>query len=155
MKCPYCDGSSKVIDSRPIPDGIRRRRECEECERRFTTHERLAPSEMRVVKQAGRPPEPFDADKIARAVLRVGDGRLPEDAARGLARRVEAELVDEGVSSVRAAELARRVLGHLRELDRLAATRFAADYTDLEGRVTFERPGEVDEGDPDEQFGLF
>lgn len=156
MKCPYCDGSSKVVDSRPIPDGIRRRRECEECGRRFTTHERLAPSEIRVVKQAGRPPEPFDAGKIARAILRVGsDGRLSEDAAHGLARRIEAELVDEGVTSVRAAEVARRVLGHLRGLDRLAATRFAADYTDLEGNVDFQRPGEVDEGEPDEQFGLF
>ena len=156
MKCPYCDGSSKVIDSRPIPDGIRRRRECEECERRFTTHERLAPSEVRVIKQPGRPPEPFDAGKIARALLRVGsDGRLSEAAAQDVARRIEAELVDEGASSVRAAEIARRVVEHLRALDRLDATRFAADYTGLDGRVVFERPGEVDEGDPDEQFGLF
>lgn len=156
MKCPYCDGSSKVIDSRPIPDGIRRRRQCEECGRRFTTHERLAPSEMRVIKQPGRPPEPFDAEKIARALLRVGgDGRLADAEAHALARRVEAELVDEGTSSVRAAEIARRVLEHLRAIDRLAATRFAADYTDLEGRLDFQRPGEVDEGEGEEQFGLF
>lgn len=156
MKCPYCDGSSKVIDSRPMPDGIRRRRECEECSRRFTTHERLAPSEIRVIKQPGRPPEPFDAGKIARALLRVGrDGRLSEDAAQGLARRIEAELVDEGATTVRAAELARRVLERLRSVDRLAATRFAADYTDFDGRVDFQRPGEVDEGEEDEQIGLF
>ncbi len=153
MKCPYCDGSSKVIDSRPMPDGIRRRRECEQCSRRFTTHERLAPSEIRVIKQSGRPPEPFDADKIARALLRVG--RLSDAGARDLARRIEAELVDEGATSVRAAELARRVLERLRAVDRLAATRFAADYTDLDGRLDFQRPGEVDEGEEDEQIGLF
>lgn len=155
MTCPYCDGASKVVDSRPIPDGIRRRRECLECARRFTTHERLAPAEIRVVKQPGRGSEPFDAAKIARAVERVGrDGRLDSAEARALARRIETELVDEGRSSVRSSELAERVLTRLAELDRLAATRFAADYTDLDGRVVFERPGEVEEVE-EEQFDLF
>jgi len=155
MNCPYCDGPSKVVDSRPIPDGIRRRRECLDCGRRFTTHERLAPAEIRVVKQPGRSSEPFDAEKIARAVRRAGrDGRLGAAEARALARRIEAELVDEGRTSVRSAELAERVLARLTELDRLAATRFAADYTDLEGNVTFQRPGELEQIE-EEQFPLF
>jgi transcriptional repressor NrdR len=156
MNCPYCDGPSKVVDSRPIPDGIRRRRECLDCARRFTTHERLAPAEIRVVKQPGRASEAFDAEKIARAVARVGrDGaRLGEAEARSLARRIEAELVDAGRSSIRSAEIAERVLALLIEVDRLAATRFVADYTDLEGNVTFQRPGEVEEVE-EEQFPLF
>lgn len=156
MNCPYCDGSSKVVDSRPIPDGTRRRRQCDACGRRFTTHERLAPAEIRVIKRPGRAPEPFDADKIARALLRVAGGDRPGEAAVfALARRIEAELVDEGATTVRAAELARRVLEHLHEIDRLAATRFAADYTDLDGRLDFERRGEAGEGEEDEQLGLF
>jgi transcriptional repressor NrdR len=156
MNCPYCDGPSKVVDSRPIPDGIRRRRECLDCERRFTTHERLAPAEIRVVKQPGRGSEPFDPEKIARAVARVGrdDGRLGEAEARGLARRIEAELVDAGRTSIRSAEIAERVLALLLEVDRLAAARFVADYTDLDGNVTFQRPGEVEELE-EEQFPLF
>lgn len=156
MNCPYCDGPSKVVDSRPIPDGIRRRRECLDCGRRFTTHERLAPAEIRVVKQPGRRPEHFDAEKIARAVARVSrDGaRLGEAEARSLARRIEAELVDAGRASIRSAEIAERVLALLLEVDRLAATRFAADYTDLDGNVTFQRPGEVEEVE-EEQFPLF
>lgn len=155
MNCPYCEGPSKVVDSRPIPDGIRRRRECEACGRRFTTHERLAPVEIRVIKQPGRSPEVFDAAKIARAVARVvRDGRLTEEQARGVARRIEAELVDERETKVRSSEIARRVVEILTPLDRVAATRFAADYTDAEGNVTFERPGEVEEGE-EEQFDLF
>lgn len=156
MNCPYCDGPSKVVDSRPIPDGIRRRRECLDCARRFTTHERLAPAEIRVVKQPGRASEAFDAEKIARAVERVGrDGaRLGEAEARSLARRIEAEVVDAGRSSIRSAEIAERVLALLIEVDRLAATRFVADYTDLDGNVTFQRPGEVEEVE-EEQFPLF
>lgn len=155
MNCPYCDGPSKVVDSRPIPDGIRRRRECLECGRRFTTHERLVPAEIRVAKQPGRSPEAFDAGKIERAVLRVArDGRLEEAEARSLARRLEAELLDQGRTKVRSSEIAERVLALLTELDRLAAVRFAADYTDLEGNVVFQRPGEVEEPD-EEQFDLF
>ncbi len=155
MNCPYCDGPSKVVDSRPIPDGIRRRRECLECGRRFTTHERLVPAEIRVAKQPGRSPEAFDAGKIERAVLRVArDGRLEETEARSLARRLEAELLDQGRTKVRSSEIAERVLALLTELDRLAAVRFAADYTDLEGNVVFQRPGEVEEPD-EEQFDLF
>lgn len=155
MNCPYCDGPSKVVDSRPIPDGIRRRRECLECGRRFTTHERLVPAEIRVAKQPGRSPEAFDAGKIERAVLRVArDGRLEETEARSLARRLEAELLDQGRTKVRSSEIAERVLALLTELDRLAAVRFAADYTDLDGNVVFQRPGEVEEPD-EEQFDLF
>lgn len=155
MNCPYCEGPSKVVDSRPIPEGIRRRRECEACGRRFTTHERLAPVEIRVLKQPGRPPELFAAEKLARAISRVvRDGRLSEEQVHGVARRIEAELVDAREAKVRSSEIARRVVEILNGLDRVAATRFAADYTDAEGRVTFERPGEVEEGE-EEQFDLF
>jgi len=155
MNCPYCEGPSKVVDSRPIPDGIRRRRECEQCGRRFTTHERLAPVEIRVVKQPGRSPEPFDPRKIARAVTRVArDGRLTLEQTEAVARRIEAELVDERDAKVRSSEIARRVVEILTPLDRVVATRFAADYTDASGNVVFERPGEIDEGD-EEQFDLF
>lgn len=155
MECPYCGGPSRVVDSRPIPEGIRRRRECQRCERRFTTHERLAPAELRVAKQPGRPPELFDGGKIVRALLRVArDSRLTQAQGRDLARRIEAELVDQGRTTVRSAEIAERVLALLTELDRLAATRFAADYTDIEGNLVFQRPGKVQE--PDEaQFDLF
>ena len=64
MKCPFCGSSnSRVIDTRSAEGGIRRRRECEDCQRRFTTYERVAPLRLMVIKRDGRR-EPFDRDKI-------------------------------------------------------------------------------------------
>jgi len=157
VKCPYCERPSKVVDSRPIPDGIRRRRECTGCGRRFTTHERLAPVEVRVIKAEGRANEDFDPTKIARAVERVaGSGPLrPKDAVE-IARRIEIELVDERRSSVRSGEIAALVHRLLGELDPGAARRFAADYVTADGDLDFDRGAGVAEDDEgEEQIGLF
>ena len=157
MKCPYCERPSKVVDSRPIPDGIRRRRECTGCGRRFTTHERLAPVEVRVVKAEGRDGEDFDRTKIARAVQRVirGGPLRPRDAA-DIALRIEVELVDARRSSVRSGEIAALVHRLLGELDHDAARRFAADYMTADGDVVFDRaPGEGVDEEGEEQIGLF
>lgn len=159
MQCPYCGRDSRVVDSRPIPDGIRRRRECATCGRRFTTHERLAPVEIRVTKAGGRPAEPFDREKIARAVGRVtGRGPLGASDAQAVALRIETDLVDERRSSVASWEIARSVHARLAELDAATAARFAADYTDAGGRPVFEPPAAPGEGERpprDEQIGLF
>lgn len=157
MKCPYCERPSKVVDSRPIPDGIRRRRECSGCGRRFTTHERLAPVEVRVIKAEGRTNEDFDPAKIARAVGRVaGSGPLrPKDAVE-IARRIEIELVDARRTSVRSGEIAALVHRLLGELDHEAARRFAADYVTADGDVDFDRGAGADAGEEgEEQIGLF
>ena len=157
MKCPYCERPSKVVDSRPIPDGIRRRRECTGCGRRFTTHERLAPVEVRVIKSDGRSNEDFDPAKIARAVERVaGEGPLRRRDAVDVARRIEMELVDARRSSVRSGEIAALVHRLLGELDPAAARRFAADYLTAEGEVVFDRGAALEVGgEEEEQIGLF
>jgi transcriptional repressor NrdR len=68
MRCPFCGSSdSRVIDTRSAEGGIRRRRECEDCERRFTTYERVAPLRLMVSKLDGRR-EPFDREKIVRGI---------------------------------------------------------------------------------------
>lgn len=159
MKCPYCQRPSKVVDSRPMPDGIRRRRQCEGCGRRFTTHERLAPVEVRVTKAGDRPAEEFDPGKIVRAVERVGRGGLVgHREGVEVARRIEMELVDAGRTTVRSGEIAALVHGLLDDLDPEAARRFAADYTTPDGLVEFDK-GEVKrrrgEKEGEEQFGLF
>ena len=157
MKCPYCERASKVIDSRPIPDGIRRRRECAACGRRFTTHERLAPIEVRVTKAHARPNENFQPEKIRRVVERVAQGGplTPRDAVE-VALRIEMELIDAGRASVTSGEIAAAVHRLLEELDGDAARRFAADYTTAEGDVVFDRGEPVEEPNEEgEQFGLF
>jgi transcriptional repressor NrdR len=135
VECPYCGADSRVSDSRPAADGVRRRRECLECERRFTTYERLAPPEIRVEKRGGAS-EDFDRDKLLAVVERVTRGRaIAEKARRDLVRGLEAQLVDEGAKTVPSWLLAERLLLRLRELDALAATRFASNYTQEDGTI--------------------
>lgn len=129
MRCHYCGGESRVVDSRPLPEGIRRRRQCSACNRRFTTHERLAAPEIRVVKSIGRAAEEFQAAKIAACIRRVCRG-LPVSAgcAEEIARKIERELIDKSVTSVRSDEIARMLMSELRDCSTVALERFAINY---------------------------
>src|SRR5215217_4897121 len=132
MQCPYCGSTHhRVVDSREAADAIRRRRQCEHCDERFTTYERAEAVRMYVVKRDGRR-EPFDRDKLLRGLQRA--------AAK---RPIEPERLDELVASIEAAvrreggeapaewvgELA---LGGLARLDRVAAVMFASVYRSIE-----------------------
>jgi transcriptional repressor NrdR len=131
MRCPYCGSESRVVDSRPLPDGIRRRRECSSCDRRFTTHERLAVAEIRVLKARGRGTEEFQSLKIVRALTRVCRGRIvPSETIAQAARKIEIELLDRGMVSVRSREIASMVMKELAEIDSVAFERFAVNYQD-------------------------
>jgi transcriptional repressor NrdR len=141
-----------------MQEGIRRRRECTACGRRFTTHERLAPVEVRVTKAGDRGSENFQPEKIRRAVQRVSKGGpLTARDAVEVALRIEMELIDAGRTSVRSGEIAAAVHRLLEELDPEAARRFAADYTMAAGEVVFDlgEPAGEREEERGEQFGLF
>lgn len=152
MDCPYCDGASQVIDSRPSRSGIRRRRECKVCDRRFTTYERVAPVEVKVIKIGGRA-EDFERDKLATSIRRAAGRLAAADQAEAIARHIEAELVDQRRAAVHSSELVRLVLDALGEADPLAAERFAADYRDGDGRLRLEVADE--ERQAVEQYQLF
>ena len=153
MQCPYCGEDSKVLDSRPTADGIRRRRRCNSCKRRFTTYERLGPSDIKVTKRDDRV-EPFDHDKLVRAMSRVCAGRpVDRDTLVRLARSIEGRLYDERRHSIFSWELADLVLDRLRELDQRAYQRFATDYLDDSGQLRT-APRTEDPGDLP-QLGLF
>jgi len=138
VECPYCAADSRVLDSRRSGDDVRRRRECLECARRFTTYERVAQPEIRVVKRAGREGEDFDRRKLLRVVQRVTRGRpVTTRACEDLVRGLEAELVDAGVQTIESSRLSEKLLGRLRELDGLAADRFASNFIQEDGSVRF------------------
>ena len=131
MKCPYCHHSdSRVVDSRELSGGesIRRRRECANCGRRFTTYERVEGAGLVVVKKDGRRQE-FDPGKL-RQKLRVALTKRPvgEAEIEGLIRRVEADLLARGTAEVPSSAIGEAVLRELKALNEVAYIRFASVY---------------------------
>jgi transcriptional repressor NrdR len=138
VQCPYCSGDSSVTETRVTADGMRRRRVCTACKRRFTTYERLGPPGLKVAKRDGTL-EPFELDKLLGALRRVCAHRpgITDAALSRVARDIEAKLVDSGRKAVTWSDLAQHVLDRLGNLDAVAAARFAANYTDEAGVLRF------------------
>ena len=132
MDCPYCNFyDSKVIDSREVNDGIRRRRECLSCGSRFTTYERLQPASLFVIKKDERREE-FNQDKLLTGIRKACDKRpLPTGTAEKLAGGIEAELYQLGRSEVPSAIIGDMVMERLKNLDHVAYIRFASVYREF------------------------
>ena len=132
---------------------MRRRRQCLHCARRFTTYERLAPPEIRVVKRDGDS-EPFDREKLLRVVRRLTKDR-PLTAAAGeeLVRKLEADLVDAGVQTLFTAEVAGRLLAALQAIDPLVAGRLASNYKAEDGALRDVLPPQTPSPAPPQQEG--
>ena len=131
MKCPFCTSlDNKVIDSRLSKDGnvVRRRRECIECHRRFTTHERVEEIMPVVIKKDGRR-EIFDRGKILSGVQKACSNRpVSMDAVEGLVDRVERHFQDKGDKEIICNEVGEMVMSELHQLDEVAYVRFASVY---------------------------
>ena len=131
MKCPFCSyRDSRVIDSRAVEDGtsIRRRRECPDCGRRFTTYEKYEETPLVVSKKDGRR-ELFDAKKLLGGLLKAFEKRpVPYEKVQEIADSVERELRMNGESEVESARIGGLVMQHLEETDQIAYVRFASVY---------------------------
>ncbi len=138
MHCPFCRHSdSRVVDSRASDDGtsIRRRRQCPECGRRFTTVETAS---LSVTKRSGAS-EPFSREKVLTGVRKACQGRpVTEDDLALLAQRVEESVRASGVAEIEAHEVGMAVLAPLRELDEVAYLRFASVYRAFDDLEAFE-----------------
>lgn len=141
MHCPFCRHTdSRVVDSRATEDGtsIRRRRQCPECGRRFTTVETAS---LTVVKRSGAT-EPWSRDKVLAGARKACQGRpVTEDDLAVLAQRVEESVRAAGLAEIEAHEVGMAVLEPLRELDEVAYLRFASVYRSFESLADFE--GEI------------
>ncbi len=128
MFCPFCrHADTKVVDSRVSDDGtaIRRRRQCPECHRRFTTTETAS---LYVVKRSGIA-EPFSRDKVISGVRKACQGRpVTDDDLALLAQKVEETLRASGQAQVESDEVGLAILSPLRDLDKVAYLRFASVY---------------------------
>lgn len=134
MFCPHCSADNdRVLDSRACEDGraIRRRRYCNQCQKRFTTYERVEQYALQVVKKDDVR-EPFQREKIEHGVERACWKRpVSSDQIRELAARVEAELQGDYESEIPSKVIGRIVMQQLAELDQVAYVRFASVYREF------------------------
>lgn len=131
MKCMYCNSTeSRVIDSRPTDEGlaIRRRRECVNCGRRFTTYEKIENVQIMVIKKDGSR-EAFDADKIRRGLIKACEKRpVAMGDVDALVRDVEQQIYNSLEREVSSSHIGEMVMERLRNLDEVAYVRFASVY---------------------------
>lgn len=140
MKCPFCaHGEDKVIDSRESREGelIRRRRECLQCARRFTTYERIDEVHNMVVKKDGRR-EKFDRQKLLSGLLKASEKRpISMSSLAGIVDDIESRLADHPDRELATAEIGELLMARLRALDKIAYVRFASVYRDFQDVEAF------------------
>ncbi len=139
MQCPYCGHpDSRVVDTRASSESIRRRRECQNCHKRFTTYEQISEA-LLIVKRDGRR-EPFDRHKLLQGI-RIACAKRPIAMAdiEGIVDQIEERLFSMGRAEVQSKVIGEMVLAKLKELDPLAYIRFAMVYMEMEDIQTLQR----------------
>lgn len=146
MKCPYCGNpGDKVVDSRESKEGdvIRRRRQCLNCSKRFTSRERIEDIEYRVVKKDGNR-EAFQRQKLIAGLLTACEKRpVSVQQLEGIADRIEGELQERHEREMTTDEIGSRLMQELKLIDQVAFVRFASVYRQFRDVGQFTR--EVDE----------
>ena len=146
MRCPFCDHSeSKVIDSRESKNGfsIRRRRECLQCERRYTTYEKIEEIPYMVVKKDGKR-QRFDSQKLLQGLLKACEKRpVPVSKLEEIVEEIEANLQDRADKEIAAYEIGQLVMERLKALDKVAYVRFASVYREFKDVLEFKKELEV------------
>jgi transcriptional repressor NrdR len=140
MKCPYCKkDNDRVVDSRSSEDGlaIRRRRECIECSRRYTSYERLDENPVKVIKKDGRRAT-FDRNKLRAGIEKACEKRpVGEPQITRTVEQIEAEALNRFEREIPTEFLGERVMDELRKLDQVAYVRFASVYREFKDVTEF------------------
>lgn len=140
MKCPYCmHQNTAVVDSRETPDGesIRRRRLCDDCQKRFTTYERIQGLELVVVKKDGNRQQ-FDREKLKRGIVKA-TWKRPVSMAdiEDLIQDVECKLRSKQTTEIKSWEIGNLVINRLKKMDTLSYLLFASVYRDFNSLADF------------------
>lgn len=140
MKCPYCGYlESKVIDTRPTEDGssVRRRRECMECSKRYTTYEKVETLPILVIKKDNSR-EPFDKEKIISGLVRATQKRpVSMKQMEQIADDIERSIANQMVSEISSEDIGNMVMERLKTVDEVAYVRFASVYRQFKDINTF------------------
>lgn len=139
MRCPYCASRDfKVTNSREVENGIRRRRECRQCERRFTTYERIHAAGPVVTKRDNRREE-FDREKLTAGIRKACAKRpVPAPVIERMVEEIEGEIQGLGQGEVATSVIGETVMERLKALDRVAYIRYASVYRDFQDIESFE-----------------
>jgi len=140
MRCPYCaHPESKVVDSRPSDEGasIRRRRECLECHRRFTTYETMESLPLMVIKKDGSR-QSFDKSKLLNGMIRACEKRpVSFNTLETIANEIEQTLQNDMDREIPSAKIGELVMDRLKGVDEVAYVRFASVYRQFKDISTF------------------
>lgn len=142
MRCPYCHSTNnRVIDSRPSREAnaIRRRRECLNCQRRFTTYEQVEETMPLIIKKDGRR-EPYQRTKISEGIKKACEKRpVSIDAIEDFLDELEREMLESGQREIPSSWIGEKVMAKLREWDDVAYVRFASVYRHFTDATDFMR----------------
>ena len=140
MKCPFCgDDNTRVIDSRPADDNeaIRRRRQCDDCGKRFTTYEKVETIPLIVIKK-DKNRETYDRSKIESGVVRSCHKRpVSVDQIEACVDEIENKIFNLGVREIESEKIGEIVMDQIRDLDQVAYVRFASVYRQFKDADTF------------------
>ena len=140
MNCPYCSHKeSKVTDKRSSPDGIRRRRECLKCNKRYTTYEKVNKDDLYVIKKDGSR-EKFDIEKLKKGIQRAFEKRpVPEKEIQKMINNIEEQLRKKGRKEINSSIIGELVIRKIKKLDNIAYIRFASVYRDFQNVKDFKQ----------------
>ena len=140
MKCPHCESENlRVTDKRPSPEGIRRRRECIECKRRFTTYEKIERENFYVIKKDGRR-EKFDRQKLSNGINRAFEKRpVSKEKIEKMINEIEEQLGRRGKKEVKSSAIGELAMKKIKKIDNVAYIRFASVYRDFQEIKDFKK----------------
>ena len=139
MECPYCSGISRVKDKRKSPGGIRRRRECLKCKKRFTTYEKISKSDLYVIKKDGRR-ERFDREKFENGIEKAFEKRpIAKEKIEKMINEIEEQLRRKGKREIKSSTIGELIMKKIKKLDNVAYIRFASVYRDFQDIKDFKK----------------
>lgn len=140
MNCPKCKkNDTSVIDSRDVDEKtVRRRRECDNCQFRFTTYERIEPIKINVIKRSGAV-EPFEREKIIRGIKISSGGRISDEIIDRIADEIEIKITESKKSNITSKKIGNMVIKKLKKIDEISYLRFTSVYKNFENINSFEQ----------------
>jgi transcriptional repressor NrdR len=140
MECPFCSSSElRVTDKRGAPDGIRRRRECLKCKKRFTTYEKISRHGLYVIKKNGNR-ESFEREKLEKGIDKAFEKRpVAKEKIEKMINEIEEQLRRKGKKEIKSDIIGELVMRKIKRLDNVAYVRFASVYLDFKNLKDFKK----------------